>query len=369
MSDQQQRDLAALDNARWALAQAENLDQVKTFRDKFETLRLYARSVAMGLEAQNRAAEMKLRAERKAGELLAAMRLHGGDRRSRLRRASASSKLKQSGITHGQSHRWQLEASVPEDQFEQYLSATRQLGKEVSSTAFLRLARQLAVQRREAETARLFPGGEIVQRLEDLVAQGLTFGCIHVDPPWPSAGRRRLKLKKAASSTVRQLLSMPVRRLAKPRAHVHLWTTDEHLFDARRVLSAWGFAHRSSLVWVRALASFGPYWRPAHEYLLLGVRGQLAFRDNGLMSWIQADPPRDGRKPEEIRRLLECASPGPYLELYGQRPRPGWTVLYGEESGDRRSQTRQAAPIGLPHILEVRMAPTTLAHEPVTMCS
>ena len=239
MSDQPQ-DLAALDNDRRALAQAQDLHEVKTFRDKFEAARAYARSAAMGLEAQNRAAEMKLRAERKAGELLTAMRLHGGDRRSRRR---ARLRLEKCGISHGQSHRWQLEALVPEDEFEHYLSATRQSGKRSAATvsSSWRASWPLNVARPMRRSR--FPASQIVQRLEELAGQGLTFGCIYVDPFWPAGGRPRLKHRQAASSIVRQLLSMPVRRLAKPEAHVHLWTTDEYLFDARRVLSAWGFAH------------------------------------------------------------------------------------------------------------------------------
>ena len=35
-------------------------------------------------------------------------------------------------------------------------------------------------------------------------------------------------------------------------------------------------------------------------------------------------------KPEEVRRLIERLFPGPYLELYGRKPAPGWTV-WGNE--------------------------------------
>jgi N6-adenosine-specific RNA methylase IME4 len=35
-------------------------------------------------------------------------------------------------------------------------------------------------------------------------------------------------------------------------------------------------------------------------------------------------------KPGEVRRRIERLFPGPYLELYGRRPVPGWTV-WGNE--------------------------------------
>ena len=65
--------LAAISKARQQLAEARTLDDVLEIRDKAEAIRVYVRSAEEGLEAQNHAAEIKLRAERKAGELLAEM--------------------------------------------------------------------------------------------------------------------------------------------------------------------------------------------------------------------------------------------------------------------------------------------------------
>ena len=74
--------LALLDQARHAIATAESMDEVKDIRDKAEAARKYAESASLGLEAQNYAAEVKLRADLKAGELIAKLKLHCGDRRS-----------------------------------------------------------------------------------------------------------------------------------------------------------------------------------------------------------------------------------------------------------------------------------------------
>ena len=366
-SDQPQ-ELLALDNARRALAEAQELGEIKTLRDKFETVRVYARSAAMGLEAQNAAAEMKLRAERKAGHVLADMHLHGGNRRSR--RRAAAIRLKQCGITHGQSHRWQREASVSEEGFERYITATRALGKEISTAGLLRLARQHAAQQpEEADAARRLDTGPIVRCVEELVRERLTFGCICVDPPWRAGSARPPKPRISTPSTVNQLVNMFVGRLAGPNAHVHLWTTDEHLHDALRVLTAWGFPHRSCLVWVRHSISFGEYWRPAHDYLLLGVRGKLPYRDNSLLSWIEAPTPCDYRRPEEIRRLIECGSPGPYLELFGQRPRLGWTVLRADGSACNAAEGAGAPETTRRPAAEARRRPATSARLRATVCA
>lgn len=76
----------------------------------------------------------------------------------------------------------------------------------------------------------------------------------------------------------------------------------------------------------------GNYWRLSHEYLLLGTRGGLGFRDSTLRSWIEADRTRHSQKPGIVRELVERVSPGPYLELYGRQELPDsmWTVFGNE---------------------------------------
>jgi hypothetical protein len=70
--------LVAFEKAKRALAEARTLDEVKDVRDKAEAIRLYYKQAKESLEMQNAVAEIKLRAERRAGELLAAMEKHSG---------------------------------------------------------------------------------------------------------------------------------------------------------------------------------------------------------------------------------------------------------------------------------------------------
>ena len=81
------RDIILVDRAKQALAEASNLDDIREVIDQAEALRLYFRKATDGLEIQNRAAEIKLRADRRAGELLQEIdRAHrGGNRRSKSR--------------------------------------------------------------------------------------------------------------------------------------------------------------------------------------------------------------------------------------------------------------------------------------------
>ncbi len=121
------------------LAEAESIDEIKTIRSKAEAFRAYAKSMRLGLQVRNLAAEAKLRAERKAGRLLAGLALRGGDRRSN--GCAGRLKLHDLGVTQNQSKRWQREASVPEEAFEEFIEHANRVGVEVSSASLLRLAR------------------------------------------------------------------------------------------------------------------------------------------------------------------------------------------------------------------------------------
>ena len=66
---------------------------------------MYLKQAGAGLAAQNQAAEIKIMAERKAGQLLASM---GGS--GRHKETFHRERFSEIGISHGQSHRWQTEA-------------------------------------------------------------------------------------------------------------------------------------------------------------------------------------------------------------------------------------------------------------------
>ncbi len=140
MGGSQNHELTLLDQAGQALAEAQSFDKIKEIRDKAEAVRKYAQSASLGLGIQNRAAEVKLRAERQAGKLLAQMTLRGGDRRSK--NHNERLKLDDLGISRNRSTRWQMQARVPENVFRDHIKSTCDSGKELTSARLLRLAKQ-----------------------------------------------------------------------------------------------------------------------------------------------------------------------------------------------------------------------------------
>ena len=167
-----------------------------------------------------------------------------------------------------------------------------------------------------------------VADLATLAEAGRRFGTIYADPPWfyGNQSTRAATSDHYGGLTVAELCAMPVAELATDKSHCHLWTTNGFLRDAFDVLEAWGFEYKSTFVWVKPQMGIGNYWRVSHEFMLLGVRGGLTFADRGQMSWLECERGRHSAKPEKVRHIIEKVSPGPFLELFGRSPAPGWTV-------------------------------------------
>lgn len=147
-----------LTKAREAIEQASTFDEVKQIIDKAEAVRRYVRAQGQCLEIQNHAAEVKLRAERKAGELLAVMEKNrgGGDQKSNHRSHDVigdAPKLADMGIEPMQSHRWQKIASLPEPAFEEYITQKVTAKEELTTAGALRLAKTTEARSRKAASS------------------------------------------------------------------------------------------------------------------------------------------------------------------------------------------------------------------------
>jgi N6-adenosine-specific RNA methylase IME4 len=173
-----------------------------------------------------------------------------------------------------------------------------------------------------------------VTSLTTLIDQGQKFPTIYADPPWRysnTSTRSNAAAKYVGTMTVDEICNEPVAALAADNAHLHLWTTNGFLFEAKKVIDAWGFEYKSCLVWVKPQLGIGNYWRVCHEFLLFGIRGKLPFNDHAQRSWLEAERTKHSRKPRAVREAIEKVSPGPYLEMYGREQMPDpWTV-YGNE--------------------------------------
>lgn len=306
--------LEALSRARVYLAEATSLADVVTIRDQAESIRSYLQVQRDSLAMQNEAAELKLRAERKAGELLAADPNVGKGK---------SDTLSHLGVERHQSSRWQRIAALPEPTFEGYIASTRG-ERELTTAGALKLAKQHATAKGHDEQAPRPPVDNL-----DVVPE--LFSAIVIDPPWryDNVATRGAAEDHYGTMTQAELLALELPAAAN--SHLYLWVTNSFIRDGFELMERWGFTYKTCLTWCKPQIGMGNYFRSTTEHVLFGIRGSWPTLTNNTPTHFIADRRRHSQKPELFYDIVEASSPGPYLEMFARRRRFGWHV-WGNEA-------------------------------------
>lgn len=231
------RELVLLSRAQRALAEAQTIDEVKELRNKAEAVKAYAKTARLGTAIVLDAAVLKLRAERKLGQMLESVKLAnsapGNQRTGKVDRfpdVTGPLYLSDLGITKTESHRTKKLAAVSAKAFEQYVSESISAGQEPTSTGLLRMVRHQAVKPAVRNTEPLkLPG--VVSSLDELARDGLTYSTIYADPPWPysNQGTRAATANHRPAMSITDICNEPLAVVARDNCHLHLWTTNAFL--------------------------------------------------------------------------------------------------------------------------------------------
>lgn len=182
--------------------------------------------------------------------------------------------------------------------------------------------------------------------MNDLANQSLrsfsrnwTFETVLADPPWRFQNRtgkmapEHRRLARYETMDLDEIKALPVPEICGDTAHLYLWVPNALLREGIEVLESWGFTYKTNLVWYKVRKDGGPdgrgvgfYFRNVTELILFGVRGSRRTLAPGRRQVnLFAERKREhSRKPEELYRIIEECSPGPYLELFARHARPGW---------------------------------------------
>ena len=188
-------------------------------------------------------------------------------------------------------------------------------------------------------------GAALSERL-DREVEG-EFGAILADPPWQFTNRtgkvapEHRRLSRYQTLGLDDICALPVALKAAAVCHLYLWVPNALLPEGLRVMRAWGFAYKANLVWHKVRKDGGPdgrgvgfYFRNVTELVLFGTRGKNARtlapgrRQVNLLATRKRE---HSRKPDELYRIVEECSPGPYLELFARGPRANWTC-WGDQA-------------------------------------
>jgi N6-adenosine-specific RNA methylase IME4 len=360
------RQLTRYDAACRALAEARSVDEVKQIRDKAVAMQVYAKQAKDRALIED-ATEIRLRAERRAGELLAEMGKNQGAVAGKTGRKGkpvldTKPKLADFGVSKTQSSRWQALASIPQERFESVVVDARSKVDRAVRPA----VREVEIeQERETYRARTEQGGTIAD-LEALAASGRKFGVICPDPPWSfevysGKGKQRSAERHYDTWTLERIKALPIAALAAPDSALLMWAVWPNLDAALEVIGAWGFKYQTvGLLWVKtnegaesvALDGTGLHWgmgyhtRANTEPCLLATRGSPQRLAADVHQVVMAPVGEHSAKPDEAYSRIRRLYPGPLLELFGRKSREGWTVW-----GNEVPATEQEDDLAIPGFL------------------
>jgi N6-adenosine-specific RNA methylase IME4 len=226
------------------------------------------------------------------------------------------------------------------------------------------------------------------------------YATLVVDPPWPyddkptgyqrgeTGGRAKARFLPYSWLTIEQITALPIADLARPAAHLYLWTTQRYLWDAKQVAEAWGWRVLKVLTWCKEPMGLGPggafatttefvlFCRRPVGSLIRRARESVGWSQNILIARVRSSPhdriiqrwevddcyptPADweklrhllpalaplpdlagdpqpvdstwwqwkrgthSAKPPAFLDLVEHVSPSPHVELFARQPRLGW---------------------------------------------
>lgn len=330
--------LTRYDSMRLAIMEAHSIDDVKEIRDKAEALRQYAKQAGESLENQNMIAEIKLRAERRAGELLRdTNRSEGGRPPKTPDSVSVVSEyrqvLEQAQLPERTAQRWQDIAAVPEPIFEAHILEVKAQNLELTSASMRRVAQEV---KREAMRDQRQDAPELPES---------KYRVIYADPPWhygnsgviTESDNYGRAARHYPSMTIPELcaLGSQLRKITDSDAVLFMWVTSPLLEDAFEVISAWGFQYKTSFVWDKIKHNFGHYNSVRHELLLVCTKGSctpdVKTLHDSVVSLERSD--KHSEKPEEFRRMIDgLYTWGKRIELFARTRADGWEAWGNEPS-------------------------------------
>jgi N6-adenosine-specific RNA methylase IME4 len=322
--------LERYDAIRKALVMATRVDEVKTIRDKAIALTVYAKQ-AKDRELIEKATDIRLRAEVRAGELLIVMAKSGERGKGRKKKESDQSTLSSLGISKDESYRWRKLATMTVGKRDQLISRRIRIvvaavdgDQEVIKEARAERQKVKKVRRQKREK-------ELAAKIEALPVK--KYGVGLADPEWrfttwsSETGMDRAADNHYPTSVLDDIKARDVPSICAADCAMFLWATPPMLDQAIEVLKAWGFTYITNAVWIKPNAGTGYWFRFRHEHLLLGVRGEVPCPAQGDQwdSVIEQPRGKHSEKPDAVYELIEAYFPNvPKIELNARKARKGW---------------------------------------------
>jgi N6-adenosine-specific RNA methylase IME4 len=337
------------------LAEAKSVDEAKHILDFAAAMKAYARQ-ARNKDLEADAFEIRVRAERRLGGMMAAQKEQFGTAQGRRTDLGFSktqvdkATLQEAGIDKNLAHRARQLHAMSSEAFEAMVSDGREEARRSAERAVIS---KINRQEKHQDIATKAKAGCVL-------AHTGPFPLIYADPPWKwghfgepdqenERGKARTPDQHYPTLTYDEIKEFrvggkSVREIAHEDAALLMWCTSANIQFALEVMEAWGFTYKSHVVWVhttpegKPLSGLGLVFRNTHDVLLYGVRGKMPGPQYQPPSAFLFPRGRHSAKPPEIRQEIERMYPdfkaAMRLELFARETVPAWSV-HGFEAQTR----------------------------------
>jgi N6-adenosine-specific RNA methylase IME4 len=168
-------------------------------------------------------------------------------------------------------------------------------------------------------------------KIELPIPQG-KYGLIIIDPPWKYGTEYNSETRRSASP-YQELSQEELKNLIIPSADncvLWLWTTHKFIWDAKELLTHWGFEYKLTLVWNKEKLGMGEWLRCQAEFCLLGIKGKPAWNLTNERDILTESRREHSRKPDSFYKMIQKLTPVKGLDMFGREKRKGFDV-WGNE--------------------------------------
>ena len=167
------------------------------------------------------------------------------------------------------------------------------------------------------------------------------YNTIYADPPWKQGMSGKYKKHKSLADleyptmTIAEIKNLPINELAETGCHLWLWTTNQYLRSGFEVMESWGFKYLAPITWVKP-SGIGNWFIHRTQTLLFGYKEKCIFNNERYKPTvlIESLPKKHSQKPAGMRKLIECISGTPRIELFARGKTEGWDVCGNEVESD-----------------------------------
>lgn len=284
----------------------------------------------MGIDDRNELQALKLKAEKRLGELLGELERGKGNQYAKVEPDTVSGStyqttLTQCGINEREARRLQELAVITNDEIDEAKKEANRVNQKLTKKATIEKARKKKA---------------VEKRNDELVSSPLPknkYSVIYADPPWPVSDSRWDKWEssideKYPTMELSEIEKLPILELADENCSLFLWTTQTFLHDALNIIEKWGFKYHLCITWAKkgGFTNFG-FFRNT-EFLLFAYCGKILIKQDGkaFPAIYEESKKEHSRKPDFFREMIKEKTTGKRIELFARGEYQGFDV-WGNE--------------------------------------